>query len=99
VSKQKRKLPELNKKIFPYDLVIAYWEDIVSDSSWVDIQDIKKSTTAICCTIGWLMKEDSQVTILMSDFNFEMNNKEIRQGGGHTTIPTKNILKIKKIKI
>jgi len=45
------------------------------------------------------MKEDSQVTILMSDFNFEMNNKEIRQGGGHTTIPTKNILKIKKIKI
>ena len=98
MSKQKRKLPELNKKIFPYDLVIAYWEDIISDSSWVDIQDIKKSTTAICCTVGWLMREDSQSTILMSDFSFEFN-KEIRQGGGHTVIPTKNILKIKKIKI
>ena len=93
----KRKLPEINKKIFPYDLVIAWWEDIVADSIWLDIPDIKKSTTAICCTVGWLMKQDDKVTILMSDFNFESNN-EIKQGGGHTTIPTKNILKIKKIK-
>ena len=46
----KRKLPDLSKKVFPYDLVLAYWEDITSDSSWVDINDIKKSTTAICCT-------------------------------------------------
>ena len=80
----KRKLPEVNKKIFPYDLVIAWWEDIVADSIWVDIPDIKKSTTAICCTVGWLMKEDANVTILMSDFNFESNN-EVKQGGGHTT--------------
>ena len=67
----KRKLPDLSKKVFPYDLVLAYWEDITSDSSWVDINDIKKSTTAICCTVGWLMKQDSNVTILMSDFNIE----------------------------
>ena len=44
------------------------------------------------------MKQNEKVTILMCDFNFESNN-EIKQGGGHTTIPTKNILKIKKIKI
>jgi len=96
--RSKRKLPDLSKKVFPYDLVLAYWEDITSDASWVDINDIKKSTTAICCTVGWLMKHDSNVTILMSDFNFE-NEKEVKQGGGHTTIPTKNILKIKKLKI
>ena len=96
--RSKRKLPDFSKKVFPYDLVLAYWEDITSDSSWVDINDIKKSTTAICCTVGWLMKHDSNVTILMSDFNFE-NEKEVKQGGGHTTIPTKNILKIKRIKI
>jgi len=97
--RSKRKLPELTKKIFPYDLVIAYWEDIVSDCSWIDIHDIKKSTTAICCTVGWLVRQDEDMTILMSDCSFEINNKEIKQGGGHTTIPTKNILKIKKIKI
>ena len=94
----KRKLPELSKKIFQYDIVLAYWEDIVSDCSWVDLNDIKKSTTAICCTVGWLIKQDKDVTILMSDFNFE-TEKEVKQGGGHTTIPTKNILKIKKKKI
>ena len=29
---------------------------------------------------------------------FDIKSK-VKQGGGHTTIPTKNILKIKKIKI
>ena len=38
----KRKVPEINKKIFPYDLVIAYWEDIVGSCEWSDITDIKK---------------------------------------------------------
>ena len=74
---------------------ISYWEDITSDSRGLILNDIKKSTTAICCTVGWLIKQDKDVTILMSDFNFE-NEKEVKQGGGHTTIPTKNILKLKK---
>ena len=94
----KKKVPEINKKIFPYDLVIAYWEDIVGSCEWSDIVDIKKEKTAVCCSIGWIVKEDSKSTILMADYSFE-DNKEIKQGGSYTTIPTKNILKIKKIKI
>jgi hypothetical protein len=34
----------------------------------------------------------------MADFSFE-DNGDIKQGGGYTTIPTKNVLAIKKIKI
>ena len=34
----------------------------------------------------------------MADFIFE-DSGVIKQGGGHTVIPTKNILKIKKVKI
>ena len=34
----------------------------------------------------------------MADFIFEDNGK-IKQGGGYTTIPTKNVLSIKKIKL
>ena len=34
----------------------------------------------------------------MADFNFEENG-EIKQGGSFTTIPTKNVLPIKKIKL
>ena len=94
----KRKLPEINKKNFPYDLVLAYWEDIVGSCEWSDIPDIKKAKTAVCCSVGWLVKEDSKSTIVMADYSFE-DNGEIKQGGGYTTIPTKNILKIKKIKI
>jgi hypothetical protein len=55
---RKRKIPEINKKDFPYPLVRIYWED----------------------------------------FSFE-DNGDIKQGGGYTTIPTKNVLAIKKIKI
>jgi hypothetical protein len=91
------KLPEVNKKNFDYPLVQVWWEDIVSESSWSDIIDIKKSKTAICCSVGWLMLENQKVTILMADFSFE-NNNEIKQGGSFTTIPTKNVIKIKKIK-
>ena len=32
------------------------------------------------------------------DLSFE-ENKEIKQGGSYTTIPTKNIISIKKIKL
>ena len=39
---KKSKLPVIDKKNFPYTLVIVYWEDIVGDASWVDITDIKK---------------------------------------------------------
>ena len=74
--------------------MIAWWEDIVADSIWVDIPDIKNQLQQ-SVAVGWLMRNDEKVTILMSDFNFESNG-EIKQGGGHSTIPTKNILKIKK---
>ena len=94
----KIKLPKLNKKNFPYKLVACYWEDIVGDASWADIIDIKKAKTAVCCSVGWLVTHDEKTTIIMADFIFEDNSK-IKQGGGYTTIPTKNVLSIKKIKL
>ena len=74
----KRKLPDLSKKVFPYDLVLGTGKDITMIPRGLINNDIKKSTTAICCTVGWLMKQDSNVTILMSDFNFE-NEKELNK--------------------
>ena len=94
---KKNKLPVIDKKNFPYTLVMVYWEDIVGDASWADITDIKKSKTAICCSFGWLVEQNEKTTVIMADFIFE-DSGIIKQGGGHTTIPTKNILKIKKIK-
>ena len=92
------KVLEVNKKNFPYTLNLVYWEDIVGETNWADIVDIKKTKTAVCCSVGWLIKQDSKSTIVMADYSFE-DNGEIKQGGSYTTIPTKNILKIKKIKL
>jgi len=92
-----KKIPEINKKNFPYNLVVAYWEDIVGSCEWSDIPDIKKAKTAICCSFGWLVEQNDKTTVIMADFIFE-DSGIIKQGGGHTVIPTKNIIKIKKIK-
>ena len=94
----RKKLPQFNHKNFPYDLVLISWEDIVSCSDWSYISEIKKSKTAICCSFGWLATHNSKTTVIMADFIFEDNGK-IKQGGGYTTIPTKNVLLIKKIKL
>ena len=94
---KKNKLPIIDKKNFPYQLAMVYWEDIVGDVSWADIPDIKKSKTAVCCSVGWVV-HNNKTTVVMADFIFEDNGK-IKQGGGYTTIPTKNVLSIKKIKI
>ena len=72
-------------------------EDIVGETNWADIVDIKKAKTAVCCSVGWLVKEDSKSTIVMADYSFE-DNGEIKQGGGYTTIQLK-ILKIKRTNI
>jgi len=95
---KKNKLPTIDKKNFPYELAMVYWEDIVGDAGWAEIPDIKKSVTAICCSFGWIVSRTDKTTIIMSDFIFEDSGK-IKTGGGYTTIPTKNILQIKKIKI
>ena len=42
---KKIKIPEIDKKNFPYQLAMVYWEDIVGDVAWADIPDIKKSKT------------------------------------------------------
>lgn len=76
---------------------MVWWEDIVSDASWNDIVDIKKSETAVCCSVGWMVYQDQSKIILMADFSFE-SNEEIKQGGSSTVIPQKNVLKIKSLK-
>ena len=76
---KKIKIPRINKKIFPYSLVSIHWEDIVSESSWDDIVDIKKSKTAVCCSIGWLVEQNPDRTIVMADYSFE-DNKTIKVG-------------------
>jgi len=96
LSKVSKKIPKINIKNFPYPLVLLYWEDITSHSHWEDIIEIKKSKTAICCSVGWLVESNKDTTVIMADYSFEQDNT-IKDGGSYTTIPTKNIISIKQL--
>ena len=76
---------------FEFDFYMVYWEDIQSDSGWRTLKEIQKSKPAICVSTGWLVKENKDVHILMSDYNYDDNN-EMSDGGNTTVIPTKNVI-------
>ena len=81
---------------FTYDFYLVYWEDIQSDAGWKTMKEIQNMKPAICVSTGWLVKEDRQVHVLMSDYNYEENG-DLADGGNTTVIPTKNV--IRKFKI
>ena len=76
---------------FEYNFYMVYWEDIQSDSGWRTLKEIQKSKPAICVSTGWLVKENKDVHILLSDYNYDDNN-EMSDGGNTTVIPTKNVI-------
>ena len=96
LSKVSKKVPKVNRKQFPYPLVLIYWEDITSHSQWEEISEIRKSKTAICCSVGWLVESNKDTTVIMADYGFEQDNN-IKEGGSYTTVPTKNVIQIKQL--
>ncbi len=80
-----------------YKLVICYWKDIVSQAEWSELTDAKKREPVDCVTIGWVIRQDANTTILTNEFNFK-NNKVIDECGNTTTIPTANIVGMKTLR-
>ncbi len=62
-----------------YDMILVKWEDIVSDSSWVSNEGIEDATTAICYSIGFLMRvEETHIKLSYCyDFNAESGSVEV----------------------
>ena len=88
-KKFKDDVPEIP---FLYDFYLIYWEDIQSDSSWKEMEDIQAMKPATCVSTGWLVKNDKKVHILMSDYNYNAKG-DMGDGGNTTVIPTKNVIK------
>ena len=91
LKRNKKKSETLPAIPFHYDFYMVYWEDIQSDSGWRTLKEIQKSKPAICVSTGWLVKENRDVHILMSDYNYDEHN-ELSDGGNTTVIPTKNVI-------
>ena len=92
------KLPTINKKILNAQFVSLYWKDINGSAEWVSLKDAVNSKVTICISNGWLLKADKDVHVLASDVNFN-DDGTLGDVGNVTTMPTVNVLKIKKVKL
>jgi len=92
------KLPTINKKILNAQFVSLYWKDINGSAEWVSLKDAVNSKVTICISNGWLLKADKDVHVLASDVNFN-DDGSLGDVGNVTTMPTVNVLKIKKVKL
>jgi hypothetical protein len=69
------------------------------DAAWnVQIEAHTLHTPTICISTGWLIKKDKDVHIIVADVNFE-DNGTLGDVGNITTIPSSNVLKIRKIRL
>lgn len=97
----KRKI-KINKKkkidIEKYPMVECRWNDIVSDPSWISLDDLKNAKLAVCITKGHLLSQSGGITRIFGDYAInEKDAKKIDEVGNSTIIPNSNIIKIKKI--
>ena len=79
-----------------YPMVEAVWLDIVSESGWQDIDNLKDQKLATCVTKGHLLSQTKGVTRIFGDYSTNDKN-EIEQIGNTTIIPNNVIVSIKKI--
>ena len=83
------------KKI-PYKFVHVFWIDIVSDSAWRSIEEVKESKCPRCLSTGFLISDDKDYVRLVSDFNFN-DDGSIADCGNSTIIPRHNVYEIKEV--
>tara|TARA_R100001463_G_scaffold24513_1_gene58386 strand:- start:180 stop:461 length:282 start_codon:yes stop_codon:yes gene_type:complete len=92
------KLPKINKKILNAPFVSLYWKDISSCAEWLNLKDAIKSKVTICISNGWLIRADKDVHVIAGDVNFN-DDGTLGDVGNVTTMPSVNVLKIKKVKL
>ena len=83
------------KKI-PYKFVHVFWIDIVSDSAWRSIEEVKESKCPRCLSTGFLISDEKDYVRLVSDFNFNEDGS-IDECGNSTIIPRHNVYEIKEV--
>jgi hypothetical protein len=79
-----------------YPMVEIHWVDIVSDSSWQSLKQLKELQLPVCVTKGHLFSQDKGITRVFADYSLN-DKKELDEIGNTTIIPTSVIKEIKKI--
>jgi hypothetical protein len=58
-----------------YPMVEIHWVDIVSDSSWQSLKQLKELQLPVCVTKGHLFSQDKGITRVFADYS--LNDKRI----------------------
>ena len=58
---------KVKNQIDKFPMVAVEWYDIVSNSSWITFDELKKSNLATCITKGHLLSQSKGVTRLFGD--------------------------------
>ena len=88
---------KVKDQIDKYPMVVVEWYDIVSNSSWISFDELKKSKLAVCITKGHLLSQTKGVTRLFGDYSYAENGIDIETIGNTTIIPNSVIKDIKKL--
>ena len=88
---------KIKDQIDKYPMVAVEWYDIVSNSSWLTFDELKKSSLATCITKGHLYSQAKGVTKLFGDYSCAENGIDIESIGNTTIIPNSVIKNIKKL--
>ncbi len=86
-----RKVKNQLKLLDRYDIVLVKWEDIVSDNTWVSDVGIDEAKTAICYSIGFLMRVEERHIKLSFCYDFDA------ESGSVEVIPIGCILSIVRL--
>jgi len=86
---------KVKNQIDKFPMVAVEWYDIVSNSSWISFDELKKSNLATCITKGHLLSQSKGVTRLFGDYSFAENGKDIDSIGNTTIIPNSVIKEFK----
>jgi hypothetical protein len=82
------------------ELVLIEWVDSHSGRGWQALDELEGIAKPLYCrSVGWLIKETKQCKVIVPHISGEKNIEIILQGCGDLTIPTKAIVKVKRLKI
>ena len=68
--KQILKIRKCLKDLKIYDIVLVYWDDIASDSSWLSFEARDKMTVYKCCSVGFLTHKNNCRIKISSSYIF-----------------------------
>ncbi|MCR4282794.1 MAG: hypothetical protein NUV72_07180 [Bauldia sp.] len=81
------------KPKYPGPLVVVEWEDSCSPSGhWHDFSYAKFYETSLCVSVGWIMRRDSEVIVLIAGYSEDQVHKPF-------AIPAGCVKRVRRVKV